>query len=89
MADRADHPWPDSALRTSVPADPDARRRTWAEARIQMLEELERCLLELAVQATNDTAACWLEAWADTAYRDAAALEDEHRDHADHPSEGP
>ncbi len=92
MADRAEHPWPDSALRTSVPADPDARRRTWAESRIVMLEELERCLLELAVQATDDTAACWLEGWADTAYRDAAALAAEHRDHtddADHPPEGP
>ena len=89
MADRADHPWPDSALRTSVPADLDTRRRTWAEARIQMLEELERCLLELAVRSKDDTMACWLESWADTAYRDGAALRAEHGTREDDPEEGP
>jgi hypothetical protein len=78
MADRAEHPWPDSALRTSGPADPDAHRRSRAEARVLMLDELERCLLELAVQAADDTAARWLEGWADAAYCDAAALRAEH-----------
>jgi hypothetical protein len=75
MPDRPDH---SRRAHTSVAPDPDLARTAYVTERIAMLEELERCLLELAVQATDDTAACWLEAWADTAWRDAAALGAEH-----------
>jgi hypothetical protein len=78
MPDRADHSTRGS--HAGVATDPDLARTAYVTARIAMLEELERCLLELAVQATNDSAARWLEAWADTAWRDAAALGAEHLD---------
>jgi hypothetical protein len=84
MPDRAHHSRRGS--RTSVATDPDQARTAYVTARIAMLEELERCLLELAVQATDDSAACWLEAWAETAWRDAVALGAEHD--AGHTPEG-
>jgi hypothetical protein len=78
MPDRADRSARGS--HAGVATDPDLARTAYVTARIAMLEELESCLLELAVQARDDDSARWLEAWADTAWRDAAALGAEHLD---------
>jgi len=79
MPDRADpHATRSPAPRGVIPAADEARRR-FAAARVRHLEELEGRLLALAVQASDDTAARWLEAAADTAWRDARAFDEEHR----------
>ncbi len=59
----------------------EAARVRFAAARIQAIEMNEQRLLDLAVRAPDDTQACWLESWADTAWRDAQALRSEHAEH--------
>lgn len=78
MSDRADHRALEAALGMTPDPACEAARRRFAAARIHALEQIERRLLDLAVKASEDSAARWLELWADTAWRDAAALRSEH-----------
>jgi hypothetical protein len=80
MADRADRPAFEDVLRTVVAAGPeaDAARIGFAAARMRALEAIELRLLELAVSTPRDEEARWLELWADAAWRDAQALQEEH-----------
>ncbi len=77
MSDRADRVFAD-AMRLSVSAECEAARLAWAAARMRHLEDMEQRLLDLAVRAADDQAACWLELCADTAWRDGRALAAEH-----------
>ena len=78
MPDHDDRRPVEPAQRTGAADGPDAARVRVAAARIRFLEAAEERLLDLAVRARDDTAARWLELAADTAWRDARALEKEH-----------
>jgi len=78
MPDRADLHATGTPAGTSGASGADDARRRVAAARVRRLEELEGRLLGLAVQAPEDAAARWLEASADTAWRDAQAMVEEH-----------
>jgi len=78
MADQADLRSLAGAPPAGVASRADRARRRFVVDRLHRLEELEGRLLDLAVQASDDSAARWLEGWADTAWRDAEALREEH-----------
>jgi hypothetical protein len=78
MPDPADRRSPDHQLPAFAGPDAEAARVRFAAARVRALENIEQRLLEMAVRASDDTEARWLELWADTAWRDARALRREH-----------
>ena len=80
MPDPADRRSINGPLPTSAGQDADAARARFAAARVRALENIEQRLLDLAVRASDDTEARWLELWADTAWRDARALRREHEE---------
>ncbi len=78
MPDPADRRFTDGPPAASAGPDADAARVRFAAARVRALEHIEQRMLELAVRASDDTEARWLELWADGAWRDAQALREEH-----------
>jgi hypothetical protein len=78
MPDPADRRFMDGPPAASAGPDADAARVRFAAARVRALEHIEQRMLELAVRASDDTEARWLELWADAAWRDARALRLEH-----------
>jgi hypothetical protein len=77
MADRSDPDSPDSPDRRRA-MELEAKRTTYAAARIADHAERERSLLKRAAGTADDDAARKLEYEAGTAHRDSVALTEEH-----------
>jgi len=79
MPDHPDHgTLEDAAPQDTTVLEPEAARINFAAARVRALAKIEFHLLDQAVQAPDDDSARQLELQADTAWRDALAINSEH-----------